>query len=70
MHARYFKLYTIVSALFFLTSCAVIVRDEDHHHREHWHHHASIQQSSPLAIQMIAQKSGETQTQGHDRVGR
>ncbi|HVP77993.1 MAG TPA: hypothetical protein VMV04_08855 [Thermodesulfobacteriota bacterium] len=50
MNTRYLKLFTIVSALFFLTSCAVFVRDEDYHHRGHWHHHASIQQSSPQAI--------------------
>jgi len=65
MNTRYLKLFTIISALFFLTSCAVFVRDEDYHHRGHWHHHASIQQSSPQAIQMTAQNSGETQ--GHDR---
>jgi hypothetical protein len=69
MNIRYLKIFTIVSALFFLSGCAVFVRDGDgHHHRGYWHHHSSIKQSHPLTMQMTAQNSVEAQ--GHDQVSR
>ncbi len=54
MNIRHLKMFAIISALFFLSSCAVFVRDE-HHHRRGWHHHSSLQQSG---VQMTVQNSG------------
>jgi len=69
MNNQYLKLFTIVSALFFLSGCAVFVGDGGgYHHRGRWRHHSSIQQSNPSAIQMTAQNGGEAQ--GHDQVSR
>lgn len=55
MNIPHLKMFAIILALFFLSSCAIFVRDEDHHHRGHWHH-SSLQQSG---VQMTAQNSGD-----------
>jgi len=68
MNTRFLRLFTIVSALFFLSSCAVFVRDEDHHHRGYWRRHSSIEQSNPSTVQLTAQNRGEAQN--HDQISR
>ena len=69
MNTRFLKLLTVVSALFFLSSCAVFVRDGGYHHRGYWHRHSSLQQSNlPTDQQMTALYSGEAQD--HNQVGR
>jgi hypothetical protein len=59
MNIRHLKMYAIISALFFLSGCAVFVRDE-HHHRRGWHHHSSLQLSG---VQMTVQNSGDLEEQ-------
>ncbi len=61
MRTQFLRLFTIVSALFFLSSCAVFVGDGGHYHRGYWRRHSSTQQSSPLAMQMTGQNAGEAQ---------
>ncbi len=60
MDARYLKILTVASALFFLSSCAVFVGDGGHRHRGHWRRHSSLQQLDPSAVQMTAQNSGDS----------
>ena len=70
MSIRFLKIFTIVSALFFLTSCAVFVREDGFHHR-HFHGgrwHSSLQQSDQSRVQMTAQNSEEVQ--GHNQMRR
>jgi hypothetical protein len=69
MNTGYLKILTVVTALFFLSSCAVFVRDGGHRHRGHRHRHSSLQQLDPSAVQMTAQKSetGESITVNGDR---
>ncbi len=64
MNIRHLKMFAIISALFFLSSCAVFVRDE-HHHRRGWHHHSSLEQSG---VQMTAQNGGDSG--GHEQASR
>jgi len=67
MNTQYLKILTVVSALFFLSSCAVFVEDGGHRHRGHWRH-SSLQQSDQSGVQLTAQNSGGAQ--GHNQVRR
>jgi hypothetical protein len=68
MNTRYLRMFAVLLALFFMSSCAVFVRDGDYHHRGYWRRHSSLEQSDPAPVQMTAQNSGEAQ--GHDQVSR
>jgi len=68
MNTQYLKILTVVSALFFLSSCAVFVGDGGYHHRGYWRRHSSLQQSDQSAVQLTAQNSGEAQN--HNQVRR
>jgi hypothetical protein len=69
MNTRYLRILTVVTALFFLSSCAVFVGDGGHRRRGHWRRHSSLQQLDPSAVQMTAQKggTGESITVNGDR---
>ena len=56
MNIRSLKIFLVILAVIFLSSCAVFVRD-DHRHRGRPHHHSSVQQSG---VQMTAQNSGDS----------
>ena len=61
MKKQFSNLLAILSALFFLSGCAIFVGDGGYHHRGHWHRHSSLQQSDlPANHEMTALKSGET----------
>ena len=68
MKTQYLKILTLVSALFFLSSCAVFVEDGGHRHRGYWRRHSSLQQSDQSAVQLTAQNSGGAQS--HNQVRR
>jgi hypothetical protein len=56
MNIRFVRMFAIILAMFFLSSCAVWVRDEDghhYHHRGYWHH-SSLQQPDQSVSQMTA----------------
>jgi len=60
MGSQYIRIFVMVLALLFLSSCAVFVRDEDwHHHRHGYRHYSSLQQSDQSTGQMTAQNSGD-----------
>ena len=62
MRTRFSNILTVISALFFLSGCAVFVGDGGYHHRGYWRRHASLQQSNlPTDPQMTALNSGEEQ---------
>ena len=67
MNTRYLRMFAVLLALFFMSSCAVFVGDGGHH-RGYWRRHSSLEQSNPATVQMTAQNSGEAQ--GHDQVSR
>jgi outer membrane biogenesis lipoprotein LolB len=57
MNIKPLKIFVLILATLFLSSCAVFVRD-DHHHRRYRHHwRSSLQQSE---AQMTAQNSGDS----------
>jgi hypothetical protein len=57
MNTKPSKIFVLVLAALFLSSCAVFVRD-DHHHRGYRHHwRSSLQQSE---AQTTAQNSGDS----------
>jgi hypothetical protein len=64
MNIRPVKIFMVILAVIFLSSCAVFVRD-DHHHRGRWRHHSSLEQSG---VQMTAQNNGDLG--GHEQVNR
>ncbi len=68
MNTRILKIFTVVSAMFFLSSCVVFVGDGDHHHHGYWRRHSSLQQSDQSAVQLTAQNSGDVQS--HNQVRR
>jgi hypothetical protein len=61
MNIQPLKIFVVILALFFLSSCAVFVRDEDwdhhHYHNHEYRHHSSLQQSE---TQMTAQDSRDS----------
>jgi hypothetical protein len=65
MNIRPLKIFLVILAVIFLSSCAVFVRDDHHHRRGRWHHHSSLEQSR---IQMTAQNGGDSG--GHEQVNR
>jgi hypothetical protein len=51
------RIFMVILAVFFLSSCAVWVRDDHHHRRGRHHWRSSLQQSE---AQMTAQNSGDS----------
>jgi hypothetical protein len=62
MNIRPLKIFLVILAVIFLSSCAVFVRD-DRHHRGRPHHHSSLQQAG---VQMTAYNGGDSG--GHEQV--
>ncbi len=59
MNNRFLNILAIISAVLFLSSCAVFVRDDGYRHRGYWRRHSSIQQSgNPANHQRTALNSG------------
>jgi outer membrane biogenesis lipoprotein LolB len=55
MNIKPLKIFVLILATLFLSSCAVFVRDDHHHRRHHWR--SSLQQSE---AQMTAQNGGDS----------
>ena len=62
MNIRYTKIFAVILAMFFLSSCAVWVRGDDWHHYRHrgYWHHSSLQQSNQSVSQMTAYEVSRT----------
>jgi hypothetical protein len=62
MNIRPLKIFLVILAVIFLSSCAITVRDHHHPGDRHWH--SSLQQPDQPPVQITAQNSGVQGTVG------
>jgi len=66
MNIRPLKIFLVILAVIFLSSCAVFVRDDHHHRRDRYH--SSVERSLQHKVQITAQNSGDSI--GYEQVSR
>jgi hypothetical protein len=60
MNTKPLRIFALILAMLFLSSCAVFVRDDRHHRRYRHHWRSSVEQSEQSTAQMTAQNSGNS----------